>query len=129
MAVKFLSFTEVGSLPEERVLEKANRMNLLIDFYEPLLTEKQRTFLKFYFHDDYSLGEIAENFEISRQAVYEHIKRAEQALEDYEAKLLLINKHEQRAKLTDELTALLQGSEPELKKQLTALFDTMIRID
>jgi predicted DNA-binding protein YlxM (UPF0122 family) len=119
----------VGSVPEEQVLEKANRMNMLIDFYEPLLTEKQRTFLKLYFHDDYSLGEIAENFEISRQAVYEHIKRAEQTLEDYEAKLLLINKHEQRTKLTDDLTTLLQDCEPALKKQLTALFDTMITID
>lgn len=59
-----------------------------------LLTDKQRTFLKYYFHDDYSLGEIAAEFEISRQAVYEHVKRAEQALEGYEQKLGLLRRHE-----------------------------------
>ena len=42
-----------------RALEKKNRINMLFDFYEQLLTEKQQTFLKYYFHDDYSLGEIA----------------------------------------------------------------------
>ncbi|MBP1991368.1 YlxM family DNA-binding protein [Paenibacillus eucommiae] len=116
-------------MQEDQLLEKTNRINLLMDFYEPLLTDKQRTFLKLYVHDDYSLGEIAENFEISRQAVYEHIKRAEQTLQDYESKLQLLSKHEQRAKLHEELIALLQTCEPELKRQMNIIFDTMIRID
>jgi predicted DNA-binding protein YlxM (UPF0122 family) len=114
---------------EDQVLEKTNRINLLIDFYEPLLTEKQRTFLKFYVHDDYSLGEIAENFEISRQAVYEHIKRAEQSLQDYEDKLQLLSKHEQRIELQEELASVLQACDPELKRRMNLLFDTMINID
>lgn len=75
-------------------LEKTNRINVLFDFYGPLLTEKQQTFLKCYFQDDYSLGEIAADFDISRQAVYEHLKRAEQALEDYETKLRLAARHD-----------------------------------
>nr|WP_240353770.1 YlxM family DNA-binding protein [Cohnella algarum] len=75
-------------------MEKTNRINVLFDFYGSLLTEKQQTFLKCYYQDDYSLGEIAEEFDISRQAVYEHLKRAEQALEDYEAKLSLTLRHE-----------------------------------
>lgn len=78
----------------ENALEKTNRINVLFDFYGPLLTEKQQTFLKCYFHDDYSLGEIAADFEISRQAVYEHLKRAEQVLEGYELKLGLAARHE-----------------------------------
>lgn len=78
----------------ENALEKTNRINVLFDFYGPLLTEKQQTFLKWYFHDDYSLGEIAAEFEISRQAVYEHLKRAEQVLEGYEQKLGLAARHE-----------------------------------
>ena len=69
-------------MSQENRLEKTNRINLLFAFYELLLTEKQQTFLKYYFHDDFSLGEIAAEFEISRQAVYEHIKRAEQVLEN-----------------------------------------------
>ncbi|UJF36313.1 putative DNA-binding protein [Paenibacillus hexagrammi] len=113
------------------MLEKTNRINLLFDFYEPLLTEKQRTFLKLYFHDDYSLGEIAENFEISRQAVYEHIKRAEQTLGDYEDKLKLLDKHEQRMKLRGELMQVLDtcDCEPELKRKTSLIFDTMIGMD
>jgi len=77
----------------ENALEKTNRVNVLYDFYGPLLTDKQQTFLKCYFHDDYTLGEIAADFQISRQAVYEHIKRAEQVLEDYESKLGLVDRH------------------------------------
>jgi len=75
-------------------LTKTNRINMLFDFYESLLTEKQQTFLKYYFHDDYSLGEIAAESGVSRQAVYEHIKRAEAVLEGYESKLRLLEKHE-----------------------------------
>ena len=67
---------------------------MLFDFYANCLTEKQQTFLKYYFHDDYSLGEIAAEFDISRQAVYEHVKRAETVLENYESKLNLLAKHE-----------------------------------
>lgn len=88
---------------EPDALSKTTRINLLFDFYEPLLTEKQRTFLKLYFHDDFSLGEIAAEFTISRQAVYEHIKRAEQVLEGYESKLSLLVRHESLLQLTAEL--------------------------
>lgn len=90
------------------VLAKANRINLLFDFYEPLLTDKQQTFLKYYFHDDYSLGEIASLFDISRQAVYEHIKRAEVALEEYETKLKLLQKHLALAASLDDLEQLFE---------------------
>jgi predicted DNA-binding protein YlxM (UPF0122 family) len=94
---------------EPDALAKTNRINLLFDFYEPLLTEKQRTFLKYYFHDDYSLGEIAAEFEISRQAVYEHIKRAEAVLEGYEGKLRLLAKHEAAERWLTRLDALADG--------------------
>lgn len=79
---------------EPGALAKTNRINLLFDFYQPLLTEKQQTFLKHYYHDDFSLGEIAAEFDISRQAVYEHVKRAESALEGYETKLGLLGSHQ-----------------------------------
>lgn len=98
-------------MSQENKLEKTNRVNLLFDFYETLLTEKQQTFLKYYFHDDFSLGEIAGEFEISRQAVYEHIKRAEGMLEVYEEKLGLLQKHEERCVLLAKLEELLNNSE------------------
>lgn len=111
------------------LLEKTNRINLLFDFYEPLLTDKQRTFLELYFHDDYSLGEIAENFTISRQAVYEHIKRAEVTLQEYESKLKLLHKHEQRMKLRQDLVVGLNDCDPALKRKVTELFDTIVGMD
>lgn len=91
------------AMSEPGALEKTTRINMLFDFYEPLLTDKQRTFLRYYFHDDYSLGEIAAEFAISRQAVYEHIKRAEQVLESYESKLRLNDRHESLQRLLSEL--------------------------
>lgn len=78
----------------DHALEKTNRINLLFDFYGPLLTEKQRLFLKYHYLQDYSLGEIAADFAISRQAVYEHLKRAEHMLESYEERLGLLKRHE-----------------------------------
>lgn len=80
-----------------RLLDKTLRMNYLFDFYQSLLTSKQRQYMELYYLDDFSLGEIAEEFEISRQAVYDNIKRTEAMLEEYEAKLSLFEKFEQRS--------------------------------
>lgn len=117
-------------MSQENKLEKTNRVNLLFDFYEKLLTDKQQTFLKYYFHDDFSLGEIAAEFEISRQAVYEHIKRAEGTLENYEEKLGLLNKHEQRTELFTQAKKLLSKSElsAEQQSELEFLLKEMHRL-
>jgi len=104
-------------MSQENRLEKTNRINQLFDFYELLLTEKQQTFLKYYFHDDFSLGEIAAEFEISRQAVYEHIKRAEQVLELYEEKLGLLKKHDRRIQELEKLRGLVNTSSMEQDKK------------
>lgn len=72
------------------VLEKTLRMNSLFSFYRPLLTDKQQEYMQLYYGDDYSLGEIADAFSVSRQAVYDNIKRSEVILLDYEEKLHLV---------------------------------------
>ena len=59
-------------------------MNALFEFYSTLLTEKQMNYMELYYADDFSLGEIAEEYHVSRQAVYDNIKRTEKILEDYE---------------------------------------------
>ena len=72
-------------------IEKTTQMNLLLEFYGKLLTEKQLGYMELYYGEDYSLGEIAEEFEVRRQAVYNNIQRSAQLLEDYEQELHLVN--------------------------------------
>lgn len=86
-------------------IEKTNRINALFEFYEPLLTEKQMTYIALYYRDDYSLGEIAENYAVSRQAVYDNIRRTEKILEEYEQKLHLYAMFERQSQKTDDLLA------------------------
>jgi hypothetical protein len=77
---------------------------LLSDFYSNLLTEKQREFLRLYYEEDLSLGEISERFGISRQAVYDSLRSSEMCLERYEKELgLLSDFQHQRHVLTDVL--------------------------
>ncbi|QHW30095.1 YlxM family DNA-binding protein [Paenibacillus rhizovicinus] len=107
---------------ETDALAKTTRINMLFDFYEQLLTEKQQTFLKYYFHDDYSLGEIAAEFDISRQAVYEHVKRAEAVLETCESKLKLLAKHEAAEQWLQKLDAAADRLiDSELRAELMAI--------
>ena len=44
------------------LLEKTTRMNFLFDFYQALLTDKQRSYMELYYLDDLLLGEIAESY-------------------------------------------------------------------
>lgn len=87
-------------------MEKTLRMSLLFDFYGPLLTERQQDVFQMYFHEDLSLGEIAEQLDISRQAVYDLLKRASAILEDFEFKLALVAKHRERQEIYGKLLTL-----------------------
>lgn len=73
-------------------MDKVIWMNLLYDFYGQLLTDRQRGFVELYYSQDLSLGEIAGGFHISRQAVYDTVKRAEHVLQEYERKMGLVAK-------------------------------------
>ena len=98
------------------MLEKTTRMNYLYDFYQSLLTPKQRSYMALYYLDDFSLGEIAEEYNVSRQAVYDNIKRTEAMLEEYEEKLLLFVKFQERSKLIKEIREVLQEELPSRDK-------------
>ena len=75
---------------------------VLLDLYGDMLTEKQRDFLGYYYNDDLSLSEIAENEGITRQGVRDAIKRAEAQLFDMESKLKLASKFDEiRSGLTE----------------------------
>ncbi len=94
-------------------MDKVIKMTLLFDFYGPLLTERQQKFIDLYYENDYSLGEIAENYGVSRQAVHDTLKRAEGILANYENKLGLIDKFLlKRNKLADVARLLEEAPEP-----------------
>jgi hypothetical protein len=66
-----------------------------------MLTKKQQQFFKLYYFHDLSMGEIAEEYKITRQAVHDIIKRSEEILLDYENNLKLFKKYTiQKEKLT-----------------------------
>ena len=85
-------------------IEKTNRMNALFEFYAALLTDKQMNYIELYYADDYSLAEIAEEFGVSRQAVYDNIKRTEKILEDYEMKLHMYSDYIVRSQIFDQIS-------------------------
>lgn len=67
--------------------------------------------MSLYYLDDLSLGEIAEEFDVSRQAVYDNIKRTEAMLEEYEEKLVLLQKFQARQQLVAKLKQLISEEE------------------
>jgi len=85
------------------LLEKTTHINALFDFYQVLLTDKQKEYMEMYYWEDYSLGEISEAVQVSRQAVYDNIKRTEKVLKSYEERLQLFNMFMKRKQLIAEL--------------------------
>ena len=68
---------------------------MLFDIYGDMLTQKQRDFIGYYYNDDLSLAEIAQNEGITRQGVRDAIKRAESQLYDFESHLGLKKRFEE----------------------------------
>lgn len=73
-------------------LEKMIEVGQLFEQYKELLTDKQREIVSLYYEEDYSLGEISENLNVSRQGVYDTLKRSEKTMKEYEQKLHLVSK-------------------------------------
>jgi hypothetical protein len=72
---------------------------LLFDVYGSLLTEKQQQTLALTYNEDLSLGEIASLLGISRQAVFDSIRRSEELLQSYDEKLGLIRRNAEEREL------------------------------
>ena len=69
------------------ILDKFVEIANLFEIYSSLLSEKQKEYLENHFENDLSLSEIAKNNNVSRQAIYDNIKRGIALLYDYEDKL------------------------------------------
>ena len=82
---------------------------MLFDFYGDLLTEKQREYYDLHFNSDLSLQEIAEQSGVSRQAVWDIIRRAEQSLLEIEDKTMLVSRAVRRRKSLEELEKMISA--------------------
>ena len=85
-------------------IEKVQYYSNLYGYYQNLFTLKQRRIFEDYNFDDLSLAEIAENHNISRNAVFDTLKKVEKALDSYEEKLNLYKKDQKVNSLLDEVT-------------------------
>lgn len=88
---------------------------LLLDFYGELLTDKQKEYCDLHWNEDYSLAEIAELGGLSRQGVWDILRRAETTLRDMEEKTGIVHRHLDRkaqiAEIRKELLAVLPDDE------------------
>lgn len=73
-------------------MDKVYEDTLLLDFYGQLLTERQYEIMDLHYNNDYTLGEIAEQLNISRQGVYDSLKKGKAVLNRMEEKLGLVEK-------------------------------------
>ena len=97
-------------------MEKLIYLNNLYDLYKDLLTEKQRLYFREYYFNNLSYGEIAENYNISRNACFKQLKIIEEKLEDFEEKLKLLYK---KNKIND---IIIKVGNSKLKEELENLF-------
>ena len=99
---------------------------MLLDFYGQLLTERMRSTLELHFAEDMSLAEIAEQENISRQAVHDTITRGRRSLEEYEAKLGLIKRFlSQQSVIRDAVDALEKNDTNRAHLMLSELMNTL----
>ncbi len=82
-------------------MEKFVYLNNLYDCYKELLTDKQKMYFEDYYFNNLSLSEIAENYDVSRNAVHNQLKIIEEKLEEFEFKLQISNKKKKIIKLLE----------------------------
>lgn len=81
------------------ILDKKAHLSLLFDFYEALLTQKQREYFRYYYFEDLSLAEIANIYGVTRNAIHDLLQKTFALLEGYEKKLGLYNRFTKRQQI------------------------------
>ena len=97
-------------------MEEVIYLNELYDFYGSLLTDKQRDYFENYYFNNLSLGEMAENYDVSRNAIHKQLKIVEERLKYYEENLELLKK----AKKAEELVQKI--NDKKLRDEILELF-------
>lgn len=84
-------------------MESRNYIIILYDFYNTLFSDKQKLYFEEYYFNNLSLGEISDNYSLSRNAIHKMIKSMVEKLEYYEDKLKLYEKSIELTKIIDTL--------------------------
>ena len=87
----------------------------LYDIYGSLLTDKQQQYFEDYYFDNLSLQEISENYNISRNAIYNSLRETKEKLQVYETNLKIYEKNKKIKEIVTEI------EDKRIKKQLEEL--------
>ena len=116
---------EDGNQKLDRIVE----LSLLFDFYGELLKDHKKQIFEDYVLNDLSLSEIAEEQGISRQGVYDLVKRCSKELMAYENKLKLIEKFEYTKMMVNDIKELSRQIENELIRNPKESLEKVKRIE
>ena len=93
----------MSSLKKEHTIEERLELSMLYDFYGALLKDNQQRMFEASVLEDYNFSEIAVEEGITRQGVYDTVKRATRQLELYEEKLGLVARFRKQKELVEKL--------------------------
>ena len=91
------------------MVEKNLYISVLLDFYGPMLTDKQREVVEYYYNEDLSLAEIADHAGITRQGVRDAIKRGEATLLEMEERLHFAERYRKREQQLERVSEIARG--------------------
>ena len=122
---KEINRKEDGNEKLDRIVE----LSILFDFYGELLKDHKKQIFEDYILNDLSLSEIAEEQGISRQGVYDLVKRCSKELMEYETKLKLVQKFEHTKNMVNEIKELSRQMEVELMENQTTSLEKVKEIE
>jgi predicted DNA-binding protein YlxM (UPF0122 family) len=107
-------------------MEEKVKISILCQLYGKLLTQKQYNFIDDYYNNDLSLSEIAQNNQITRQAVRDILKKGEKKLFEYEEKLLFMKRTlNQEKKIEQVLSELTKIQKESSDKQISNILESI----
>ena len=107
--IPIISARILGDAADQRVLAEGLSDTDRLETVIAALTDKQRECFDLHYNEDLSLAEIAEQLGVSRQGVWDNIRRAETAMEDIEAKTGLLRRFEENRRELESLLARLEA--------------------
>ncbi len=104
-------------------MDKKIEISILLNLYGNLLTETQRNYMDLYYNQDYSLSEIGDNENITRQAVRTILVKSKNKLYEYEQKLKFMQKENNIKKLIEKIQ--ISKNEEEKQKYLRKIQENL----